>query len=431
MIHTIKSNQKLYLIWFIMTICIIFSVMSTSLLSVAALGIFLISVLFMSTGDIFSLLFGLIPLANIFKLGPGSTSFFTLCEIALIMAVILKKREIKTSLVIAVIALLSYMMIFSYKNISILTFIKVLVGFCMFSFSTYIVDEKNIKNAAYLLALSTIVMLLLSLTPSYFAYVEPFFDDLNYYVDSTGHATEVMRNSGFFGDPNYCALHIVVTMSLLCLLYYYKKMGTEFWVIFALLVSMGFFTYSKSYFLCVALLILFLIIFVLFPKHKLWACISVIGIAVVISLALSGRIEGFNMIFERCTSGGDLTTGRISLNETYLSYIWNDVKVLLCGAGITVEHFIGAGNNVHNIYIELFFKMGVIGSIVYLTSLFAVLSNSKKSVLKEKKKFVNYIPLIFVLLMYYFLAGILNYAMPFYVIIAYLAINYGKIANNV
>jgi len=74
--------------------------------------------------------------------------------------------------------------------------------------------------------------------------------------------------------------------------------------------------------------------------------------------------------------------------------------------------------------------MGIIGSIVYLTSLFAVLSNSKKSVLKEKKKFVNYIPLIFVLLMYYFLAGILNYAMPFYVIIAYVAVNYGNLDND-
>ena len=53
----------------------------------------------------------------------------------------------------------------------------------------------------------------------------------------------------------------------------------------------------------------------------------------------------------------------------------------------------GAGNNVHNIYIESLYKMGIVGVLMYIVTLFN--SINFKNGKKQKKKFVNYFPIIF------------------------------------
>ena len=249
---------------------------------------------------------------------------------------------------------------------------------------------------------------------------------MDYYIDSTGHATDTLRVSGFFGDPNYCAVLIVLVLSLLGVLYYYKAIGTEFWLHAALLVPLGFLTYSKSYFLCIVLFVIMLILFVLFPKHKCWALVSLIGIGVAVWLVINGRIEAINMILARFAQG-NLTTGRTALNQVYLQYIYDNTKVLFFGDGISADRFSGVSNNVHCLYIEILYKLGIIGTGLYCGTLVATLSKTKKQV---ERHFVNYLPLVFFMLMFGFLAGVVNYALPFYIIIVALTFNYTSLASE-
>ena len=269
-------------------------------------------------------------------------------------------------------------------------------------------------------------MLLLSTNQRYLSYVENYFTDLNYYIDSTGHATDTLRVSGFFGDPNYCAVLIVLVLSMLCVLYYYKAIGAEFWLHTAFLVPLGFLTYSKSYFLCIAFFVIMLILFVLLPKHKCWALISLVGVGVTVWLVANGKIEIINKIIERFAQG-DLTTGRTALNQAYLQYIYDNTKVLLFGDGISADRFSGVSNNVHCLYIEVLYKLGIVGTGVYGGTLVATLSKEKKRV---KRHFVNYLPLVFFLLMFGFLAGVVNYALPFYIMIVALTFNYTSLASE-
>ena len=209
-----------------------------------------------------------------------------------------------------------------------------------------------------------------------------------------------------------------MSLALLCVLYYYKEINLEFWVFLGFLIPLGFSTYSKSYFLCIAMLILFLILFVLFPKHKGWALISVVTVAVIVSMILNGKIAAINVIFERFEAG-DLTTGRADLNDFYLNYLWSNPQVLFFGEGINADRAIGAWNNVHNIYIESLFKLGIVGSLLYLSAL--LISTRIKKTNVSKRKFVNFFPMIFLLILYYALAGITMYELPFYLSIAFLA----------
>lgn len=428
MIQCIKQNKRLFLIWLVSLVCIATSIMTTTYLSVVALLLFFYSVVFCDINDSMSLLLGLIPFANIFKLSPESTSLFTICEIFIVAALVLKKK-MRSTFVISVLLLVIYIIVFSLESFHLLTIIKVVCGFFLIYFAATIYTREDLKITTYLLSASTALMLLLTTNQIYLPRVETYFSDLNYLIDETGHASETMRMSGFFGDPNYCALFLMIVLSLLCVLYYYKNIGNEFWVFTVIIIVCGLFTYSKSFFLAIALYAVFLTFFVLFPKYQGWAIVAVFAIGVVALLSLSGKIPVIETILMRFEDG-DLTTGRNDLNEDYLKYIVRDMKVLFFGEGITIERYEGSANNVHNLYIELFYKMGVIGTVMYIGVVFAALKNRATASVRVKRPVVNYVPLFFFFLMFLFLAGILNYVLPFYIIIVYLCFNYNKLGGR-
>ena len=372
---SVHPNRKLFSIWFVSLVCIALGVATTPYLSVISLLLFFASLLFLQTQEIFALLFGLLPFANIFKLSTTSMSLFTICEIGAVIYLLLKER-LKVSQFLMLMVLTVYLILSSLNDLNYLTIIKVVVGFLLIGFAMSTFTQYGLKQSARILSLSTIAMLLLSTNQRYLSYVEKYFTDLDYYIDSTGHATDTLRVSGFFGDPNYCAVLIVLVLSLLGVLYYYKAIGTEFWLHAAFLVPLGFLTYSKSYFLCIALFVIMLILFVLFPKHKCWALVSLIGIGVAVWLVINGRIEAINMILARFTQES-LTTGRTALNQVYLQYIYDNTKVLFFGDGISADRFSGASNNVHCLYIEILYKLGIIGAGLLWNTCCNVIKNEK------------------------------------------------------
>lgn len=422
---SVHPNWKLFSIWFISLVCIALGVVTTPYLSVISLFLFLVALLIFQTEEVFVLLFGLLPFANIFKLSTTSMSLFTICEIGTVIYLLLKKR-LKVSQFFMLMTLTIYLIISSLNNLNYLTIIKVVAGFFLIGFAVSVFTQYGLKQSARILSLSTIAMLLLSTNQRYLSYVEKYFTDLDYYIDSTGHATDTLRISGFFGDPNYCAVLIVLVLSLLSVLYYYKEIGAEFWLHAAFLVPLGFLTYSKSYFLCIAFFMIMLILFVLLPKHKCLALISLIGIGVAVWLVVNGKFEAINMILARFAQG-NLTTGRTALNQAYLQYILDNIKVLFFGDGISADRFGGVHNNVHCLYIEILYKLGIIGTGLYCGTLVATLSNAKTPV---ERHFVNYLPLVFFMLMFGFLAGVVNYALPFYIMIVALTFNYTSLAAD-
>ena len=77
--------------------------------------------------------------------------------------------------------------------------------------------------------------------------------------------------------------------------------------------------------------------------------------------------------------------------------------------------------------IEILYKLGIIGTGLYCGTLVATLSKAKKQI---ERHLVNYFPLMFFLLMFGFLAGVVNYALPFYIIIVALTFNYTSLASD-
>ena len=423
MFTNIKNNLSLYVIWLVMLLCISLGIVTTNMLSVVALIIFALYLLFSSTNNSCILLFGIMPFANIFKYSAGTTSFFTICELMIILVVLFREKKVKSTFFASLMLLTAYILVTDMPNFDLLGIIKLLIGFYLIHIMTSKSTKSDVVNIAYLLSSSTILMLLLSMNESYFQYVKPYLVDLNYLIDSSGSVTETVRLGGFFGDPNYCSIIILVSIALLCTLYYYKKIKVEFWFFVALLIPLGFFTYSKSYFLCISALSLFLILFVLLPKYKGWAIASLIVMAILVFMSLSGKFEIINVILTRFEFG-DITTGRLSLNRDYLNYIWNNPITLFFGEGISAEKVESLGNNVHNIYIEALFKFGILGVAIYVATMYFGIDVTKIN--KEKIKFVNLFSIIFLAILYFALAGITMYEFPFYLSIAFLSISFNS-----
>lgn len=425
-VHTAQSTRRLPLFWLVSLVCIAIGVVTTPYLSTVALLLFGISLVLFRQEEVLAFLIGLLPFANIFKLSTSSMSLFTVCEIAAVACLLFRNR-LKVSQLFVPAALAAYLFAFSFGNLNALLIIKIIAGFLLIVLAVSTFTKEWLKPSARMLSFSTIAMLLLSSNNTYFVHVQKYFLDLDYYIDPTVlMATDTLRMSGFFGDPNYCAILILLVLSLLCVLYYYKAMGAEFWLHAAFLVPLGFFTYSKSYFLCIVILAVMLIVFVLFPKHKFWAFVALVGIGVAAYLITNGKIEVINMILARFKQG-DLTTGRAKLNQIYLQYIYENPKVMLFGEGISADRFLGAGNNVHCLYIELIYKLGIVGTLLYCGTLAAMLSQKRQ---KTERHFINYLPLTFFLVLFSFLAGLANYAFPFYIILVFLSFNYTRLDSE-
>ena len=73
--------------------------------------------------------------------------------------------------------------------------------------------------------------------------------------------------------------------------------------------------------------------------------------------------------------------------------------------------------------------MGIVGSIIYISTLFLILRRPKQAI-AAKRHFVDFAPALFMSIMFGFLSGVLYYAVPFYIIIAYVAFNYNSISSK-
>jgi hypothetical protein len=87
MFKAIKENKILYITWMALILLVALSVVLSSYLTLIALAVFVLFCVFRSVNQSCVLLFGLIPFAYIFKLSPGTTSFFTICEILMVLII--------------------------------------------------------------------------------------------------------------------------------------------------------------------------------------------------------------------------------------------------------------------------------------------------------------------------------------------------------
>lgn len=382
----------------------------------AATALFCGALLVLKIPSMYVLLLGLFPFANIFKLSPTSSSMLTICELILCVYIVLVhgvlggKMRIKTSFVVLWILFIGYIAFVPGVRGGVLPVVKMAVRLLLlytFFQLEYEAEfrEKTIRMMVYVLGFSMVLMMALSKWELYLDKVVGYLRIVQY-----GQGASVVRNGGLMDDPNYCSLAIMATLTILTVMYYYKQIGWHYWLLAVPLFLFGFSTYSKSYLLCAVIFVVMLLVYVLFPRHKGMALLVLIAAAVGTALALKGEIEVIDMILDRFDEK-DITTGRSALNNVYVNHIFGNLNVLVFGSGYNVQTF-GMHNNVHNLYIETLFQLGFFGASLLLS---VILSCFPKK--HNRTKMVNYLPPLFILVMYTALAGLNSYELVYYIMI--------------
>lgn len=405
--------------------CIVFSHLFGTWLNIVALAIFVIYSFCVGTFKSYVLLFAAFPFANVFKLTASSLSFLTLCELFLMLKIFFDRlrttHKINLRFFGGLVLYLGYITLISLNDFQITSILKNIAHIVILYFIIQI-NHKNpdfdliVKRCSIMLSISMILMMSLSLSNTYMRLVNDYLRIVRY-----GYGTEYLRNCGLFTDPNYCSLAIVMTLSFSSVLFYYKQIGSEFWFLSVPLIVFGLTTYSRTFLLSICVFLLIFIFLVLFPRHHFWGVIVPILLLIIGYLAWSGHFEIINRTLVRLSGQSDITNGRMSLNSTYIQYIIDNPLVLLFGSGLN-ETRLSIGNNVHNLYIETVFRIGLVGTALFVYCLYNCLY-IKENV---KKPFATKIPVIMLLFLYFTLAGFSSFELVYYLMICGLVANISK-----
>ena len=408
------EKLKGYLNAALLIICIAFSPLFGIWLSIIGVVIFVVTLIKKGISDGYILLFATLPFANIFKVSANSLSLITICEVILgitILSKLIGEQRIRVTFFVSYWLYLSYILIFSINdfeiNVIIKNAIRMIIIYYFFQLEDGTEKNKMIVMCSQVLSVSMIVMMTLSTVKSYLDLVAPYLRVVLY-----ANGTTITRNCGLLTDPNYCGAAILMTLSFSAVLYYHKVIGRQFWLFALPLIYFGFTTLSRTYFVGLAIFAGTLIAFVLFPKHHFWGVIVPIAIAVLTIFAMSRRFDVINLLLDRMNTNGDLTNGRFTLSRVYLEYIWSHPLIMIFGEGINASRISGL-NNVHNIYIEVVFKIGIVGTCLFVLCLTSCFSGKKKA----KISFASMIPILVVGFLYFTLAGFNSFELLYYLLI--------------
>ncbi len=208
-----------------------------------------------------------------------------------------------------------------------------------------------------------------------------------------GYAEQLGVKLTMSADPNSvgqgCTIIIVASLMLIMLGYKHKKYYVSMFI--ALLA--GTLTISKTFFISLILIVVFMILFV-----GSWTSSKMMGrrIALILLVMLGCFVvlkvnpTYIENVFSR-VDASDITTGRVANAMTYLEYLMDDVFHLLFGVGMqNVGEKIGFTGSPHAAIIVALICWGIIGTVFMLALILKAILHHTANV---KTRMLNYVPL--------------------------------------
>ena len=219
------------------------------------------------------------------------------------------------------------------------------------------------------------------------------------YINGMDLSEKITRYSGISYDPNFFAL--VDSILIAILLLQKRKMNFLRAVVLIFLTVVGFFTFSKSYVLLLALIFM---VFALENSRRPFKTMMIIGV-VFGCLAMIDYFSGIQILalvqarFTAADNVNDLTTGRAELWLEYLDYILSNVYCLFFGSGFNALSLRKAA---HNTYIDSLYRFGMVGTLLWIFYLWYC---KKEVAQKNKRKTASVLPAVVLLLGVFFLSA--------------------------
>lgn len=419
----VKSNKIRWSISALLALLILFGTYN-SIFSIAAFLICGMMLVFVDKESNLYQMFFVLPMANIFKVSPGSQSFFTIILLAyVVLHLVLPRKATLLVVLFAVYVIISELWVDSFNLFRTIKLI------CNLLFLSSILNSQvklKIKEIFLSYIIGNVVASTISMMDSSFFRVESYIGR----KEIAGNiAEDVERFAGLYEDPNYYSIGLIISLCLIVIMYYKREMKPIFGVLIsAVLVFFLLQTYSKSAMFMLMLPVAMLLYSMIKKKKYVLSLVLSASAVIVVILAFSGRIPAFELVIDRImaseTTTGEtdinaLTTGRFNIWLMYIEFFVNHIRSAIFGVGINTGLI--EGRAAHNTYIDILYHLGILGGTL-LISLLAVISRQSRHV-RIRRNFMNYSVMICILLMYFFLSELFYFDPPFQIFIAFSVLN--------
>ena len=423
-----NSRQEAFLHWAGLFGIAALVVLGTAI-SIFSLAAFCVAAMHIVFGDedfSWQMMFFLAPFSLIFKPSPGSTSLFTFVLLLFVVILFQKHRTLPSLWLFFAFYLWAIpALTLRPSAFNIMTWIKVLCGLLMIY---YYFDPHASHDEGKVFLAFAVGMIASSFTyylDSGFFRITRYIDEVNTIGDAGAEFRDVVRFAGLSNDPNYYSANLIISMCLLVVLLYQNRISIRlFSVLFVLLLYFNISTYSKSAMLMLVFPVALLLYAVKKAKRRsLNILLAGMVIAALVFLVVSGG-GAFSVILSRFGSSEEgfdvnkMTTGRVDRWIEYLEFFKDNPGWFLVGKGLSDKPY--RNRDVHNAYIEAVYRLGLLGTGLYLVLLKQALYTAPRA---PRKNPMNYCLIIFILIEYVFLNMILYYDLPFHIVLVFAVYN--------
>lgn len=373
------------------------------LLSYAALAICLYRV-FRYDAKVFATDYVILaPLSRIFKTSGGLTLLIILCLIAAVVFLVREGAKADSTFVL-ILALLNYLLLRMDMNISayLLCFGQIFLLWVLLPKQDADSAIRTAKMYCYGLLAASIYAVLLNGTWQ----IQALIGEGSEAIWGTG----IMRFHGLIGDPNFYMTELIVGLALLAKLRETRHIKLVPFIIMGVAMALlGALTYSKTFFLALAIFAGIYIIWQFRNKKIILGVLLVAAVVISAEFLLFSEDSPFSVIVRRFLEGedlNDLTTGRTGIFEQYIEAICKTPGKFFFGYGLNAPLL---GKAPHNIYLEILYYCGAVGFVLFASFISVMTGQLKRrsETIGSQSLIAKYVVFAMVLLLFMSLNGIL------------------------
>ena len=222
-----------------------------------------------------------------------------------------------------------------------------------------------------------------------------------YLINLISNIGMTARFTAFASDPNYFSLYICLSLAVLVSV---KELKTIDYVFCVLLGGIGLLTRSKMCYILLAIIVVYFVFKNLFRVNSKTGIRVVVALGIITVVIFSLR-DQIGILFDNVIaraglsqgifSAEQLTSGRSTIMQNYLTILKDNPMALLFGYGLQYHLYLGeaTGAGAHNTWMDIILAWGIIGFIVYL---FFMISWNKafRKVNLVQRKSGNFLPAI-------------------------------------
>ena len=401
---------------------LIFLGTANAVFMLAALGYAAYRIIVGDDEECIVLIIAIAPIATIFKMKAGSSSFYTYLILLYVLKNFFQRGTLDSYSVVFVI----YFAIMQMMNRSFdtTTTIKMLANTCFLDIAYEKYSKNETKRLYYAFILGMVSCSVFKLLDSPLFKVSQFSNIKNLgkqFGDGNG-----TRFSGCYGDPNYYSVNLVIVICLIILLLNQKKIRKIPAIsALALFVYCVYITYSKSAYVMMA----FPLALYMYSQWRMGnsfkPLMTIIALLAIMAIILRIKPDLFDIFLARLkddNSGGginSLTTGRTEIWGYYLDYFVRHPFKTLFGSGMC-DFSAVRGRAAHNTILEMIFHLGIIGSFLLMMSIKGVFSAYH---VRHEYSFINRCIPIGIFIMYLFLSELFMSDPPIHLLLSFLSMD--------